>query len=126
MIRSTFKVCNALNSGERYFHAVWCSVEMKNEEWISILMSNMNLLVACDPTPEITKHVGVLAISLFCSYIRIGCQTVIGFALASLHDWFKYSHQFLIQSEAKPSPIDRDSFSFVFPRFVSFTCNYEF
>ena len=65
MFSSTFKVCDDLNSGERRFHEVWSSVEMKNKKG-RILVSNMNLPVARDSTPKITKHVGVHVVSLFC------------------------------------------------------------
>ena len=59
MFRSTFKVCDDLNSGERRFHEVWSSVEMKNKK-------GRILPVARDSTPKITKDVRVHVVSLFC------------------------------------------------------------
>ena len=52
-------------------------------------------------------------------WFLIECRKAIGFAFATLHDWFKNSRHFFIQLQVRAKPIAR-----VFPRFASASCNF--
>ena len=99
-----------INSDERHFHAVWCSVEMRNKKGRT-LVSNMSLPGARDPTPTNWMSVGVVFIWKSKSNWFCICYPTIG--LKKLAPIF-----YPIRSKTQTN---RDSFSLVFPRFVSST-----